>query len=158
MKNKESLKKEIAERLKLARELSGLSQLNAAKMLNLSRPAISEIEAGRRNVSGSEIVQFADLYDVESTWILGETDEEQDHVKSKINLAIFEILLSELDIARQVIDSCTAIAIFGIALTTGISFPINFRICAILSPVTFEMRTCFSGCKSGLISVSTPSL
>lgn len=87
MKNKESLKKTIAERLKLARELSGLSQLHAAKMLQMSRPTISEVEAGRRNVSGAEIVQFSDLYDVDAKWILGENDEEQSYVESKMNLA-----------------------------------------------------------------------
>ena len=40
----------IAERLKLAREFSGLSQGQVAKLLNLHRPSISEIEADRKSV------------------------------------------------------------------------------------------------------------
>ena len=43
---------QIAERLKKARELSGLSQAQVALKLNVQRPAISEIEAGRRKVLG----------------------------------------------------------------------------------------------------------
>ena len=101
MNEKESLKKKIAERLKLARELSGLSQLHAAKMLKMSRPTISEIEAGRRNVSGAEIIQLSDIYDVEAKWILGENDQEQNYVKSKMNLAARELSkMSEEDVNK----------------------------------------------------------
>lgn len=91
MKEKNELKKQVADRLKIARDLAGLSQIKAAKFLEKSRPTISEIEAGRRNVTSSEILQFSDLYDVESSWLLGEEDESDNYVKSKIKLAAREL-------------------------------------------------------------------
>lgn len=82
MSNKDimSEREQIAERLKEARIMSGLSQENAAKILNIQRPAISEIESGRRKVSAEEIIQFSKLYKVSTTWLLlkEENDLEMD--------------------------------------------------------------------------------
>jgi len=71
-------KEKIANRLKEARTLAGLSQKQAADKLNLQRPAISEIESGNRKVSADELVLFAELYKVSTNWLLcqEETDEE----------------------------------------------------------------------------------
>ncbi len=91
MVKKEALKKVISERLKLAREFAGLSQLQAAKLLGVSRPTISEIEASRRNVTSAELVQLSDIYDVEINWLLGEENTDNDDVESKIQLAAREI-------------------------------------------------------------------
>jgi transcriptional regulator with XRE-family HTH domain len=74
-KIKLSERDQIAERLREARTQSGLSQENAAKMLNLQRPAISEIESGKRKVSAEEIIQFAKLYKVNESWLLLKDDE-----------------------------------------------------------------------------------
>ena len=71
-------KQEIASRLRSAREMSGLSQGQAAKRLELHRPTISEIEAGRRNVRSDELVQFANLYGVEIEWLTeGKVNEDK---------------------------------------------------------------------------------
>uniref|UniRef100_UPI0040498EF6 helix-turn-helix domain-containing protein n=1 Tax=Flavobacterium sp. TaxID=239 RepID=UPI0040498EF6 len=72
MSNKDimSEREQIAERLKEARIMSGLSQENAAKILNIQRPAVSEIESGRRKVSAEEIISFSKLYKVSTTWLL----------------------------------------------------------------------------------------
>jgi transcriptional regulator with XRE-family HTH domain len=82
MSNKDIMteREQIAERLKEARIMSGLSQENAAKILNIQRPAISEIESGRRKVSAEEIIQFSKLYKVSTTWLLlkEENDLEMD--------------------------------------------------------------------------------
>ena len=67
----------IASRLRLARENAGLSQGQAAKLLSMHRPTISEIEAGRRRVSVEELTLFARIYDVSIPWLSG-TDEEDD--------------------------------------------------------------------------------
>lgn len=91
MENKEQIseREKIANRLKEARILSGLSQENAAKMLNLQRPAISEIESGKRKVSAEEIIQFSEFYKVSTTWILHdeelEIDEELRMVARELN-------------------------------------------------------------------------
>lgn len=69
-------KQDLAGRLRGARELAGLSQGQAAKLLGFHRPTISEIEAGRRNVKADELKTFADLYGVEVSWLIsGEIEE-----------------------------------------------------------------------------------
>lgn len=75
--NSSSDREKIAARLKDARVLAGLSQEQAAKQLGLQRPAISEIEAGKRKVSAEEIIQFANLYRVAVSWLLLEDDSEE---------------------------------------------------------------------------------
>ncbi len=66
-------KEKIANRIRQARELAGLSQGQVAKMMNMHRPTISEIEAGRRNVKVDELSAFSNLYGVEVSWIAGES-------------------------------------------------------------------------------------
>jgi transcriptional regulator with XRE-family HTH domain len=89
---KEKSRKEItAYRLKMARKMSGLSQNQIAKMLGLQRPAISEIEAGRRKVSAEEIAIFADTYDVDVSWLLNMGACTKDETQAKYELAAREI-------------------------------------------------------------------
>ncbi|MEJ5205974.1 helix-turn-helix domain-containing protein [Acinetobacter junii] len=64
----------LANHLKEARRAAGLSQGQVAKLLNMHRPTISEIEAGNRRVSADELKTFADIYDVTVGWLLGETE------------------------------------------------------------------------------------
>lgn len=68
----------LAARLRAAREQAGLSQGQVAKLLGLQRPAISEIEAGRRRVQSDELTNFARIYDVSVTWLLSQDDEGVD--------------------------------------------------------------------------------
>ncbi len=65
----------IAQRLRAAREQAGLSQGQVAKHFNLARPTISEVEAGRRRVSGEELQNFAKLYKVSVAWLAKEKPE-----------------------------------------------------------------------------------
>ena len=60
----------IAYKLRLAREMAGLSQNQVAQILGLKRPAISEIEAGRRKVSAEEIAELARIYSVSAICLL----------------------------------------------------------------------------------------
>lgn len=69
-------REKIAARLKQARTLSGLSQAQAADKLKILRPTISEIESGRRKVSADELLQFAELYKVDTAWLLHEEKDE----------------------------------------------------------------------------------
>lgn len=80
----------IAEKLKKARELSGLSQAQVALKLDVQRPAISEIEAGRRKVSAEEIIEFSKLYKVDSSWLLNE-DVDSEITKGKLKFAAREL-------------------------------------------------------------------
>jgi len=66
-----NFKQDMADRLREARQLSGLSQAQVATKLKLHRPTISEMEAGRRSVSAEELRQLAELYGVTESWVLG---------------------------------------------------------------------------------------
>ena len=81
----------IGTRLRLAREQAGLSQGQIAKMLQMHRPSISELEAGRRKVSSEELIEFARIYDVSLSWLAGTQAEEENAVRDKIELAAREI-------------------------------------------------------------------
>jgi len=63
----------IADRLREARRLAGLSQGQAAQRMNMHRPTVSEIEAGNRRVSAEELSRFATLYEVSTSYLTGES-------------------------------------------------------------------------------------
>ena len=83
-------KERIAERLRRAREQAGLSQGQVARLLNVHRPTVSEIEAGRRSVSAQELAKFADMYGVEVAWLLG-TEKAGDPQSTRARLAAREL-------------------------------------------------------------------
>ena len=58
MSASDSLRHGIAHRLRMAREMAGLSQGQVAKELGWHRPTVSEIEAGRRRVSAENCQLF----------------------------------------------------------------------------------------------------
>ncbi|MGD0707116.1 MAG: helix-turn-helix transcriptional regulator [Anaerolineaceae bacterium] len=84
-------KKVIANRLRIAREFAGLSQTQAANQLHLHRPTISEIEAGRRNVTAEELVAFSQLYDVNISWITDEQSSSDDTTSERVEFAAREL-------------------------------------------------------------------
>lgn len=90
MKHTKSDRTRIAERLKAARELAGLSQNQAAKMLGLKRPGISEIEAGRRKVAADELAQLAKIYRVDVSWLIG-ADDQAEEGQERVELAAREL-------------------------------------------------------------------
>lgn len=81
----------IAARIREARKMAGLSQTQVAKMLDLHRPSISEIEAGNRSVSAEEIAQLAEIFDVRASWLLGEGIDKIDLHDNKLQLAAREL-------------------------------------------------------------------
>ena len=82
---------QIAERLKEARKLAGLSQGHVAKMIGLHRPSVTEMEAGNRRVSADELAQLAEIYDVSVAWLLGEAPETLDAQDPRLELAAREL-------------------------------------------------------------------
>jgi transcriptional regulator with XRE-family HTH domain len=83
----ETKKKAIAARLVLARKQSGLSQAQLARLMKLHRPSISEMEAGRRNVSVEELTALAKLYSVSVSWLACEDSDKPDVNRDKLELA-----------------------------------------------------------------------
>lgn len=103
MKSGEELRKIIASRLTLARQQAGLSQAQVAKFLNLSRPSITEIEAGRRRVAVEEVVAFSDIYDVSLEWLSGKDADHADEVRDRLQLAARNIAGMKSDDLDRVI-------------------------------------------------------
>lgn len=87
----ESKRQVIAERLREARKMAGLSQGQVAKMLEMHRPTISEIEAGNRRVSADELSCFAEAYDVTVSWLMAETAEQLETSDPRLQLAAREL-------------------------------------------------------------------
>lgn len=83
--------KRIADRIKEARQLSGLSQGQAAKMLEMHRPTISEIENSNRKVSATELAQFAEIYEVSINYLMGEGPDQMNPSDPRLQLAAREL-------------------------------------------------------------------
>ena len=81
----------IASRLREARKMAGVSQGQVAKLLEMHRPTISEIEAGNRRVSAEELTRFAEIYDVTVSWLLAETAEQLEMNDPRLQLAAREL-------------------------------------------------------------------
>lgn len=62
----------LGERLREAREYLGLSQQEVSDLLGVSRPAVTQMEAGRRKVSTLELRKLARLYRRPYEWLIGE--------------------------------------------------------------------------------------
>ena len=82
--------KGIPTRLRAAREQAGLSQGQVARLLDMHRPTISEIEAGRRRVQAEELPRFAKLYKVTVSWLTDESPDDE-AVDPRVELAAREL-------------------------------------------------------------------
>lgn len=98
----------IAQRLALARDQAGLTQAQVAQLLGLHRPTISEIEAGRRKVSATELQKFATAYGVSLTWLMG-TEQENDPHKARVELAARELAKLKNDDLERVLGLLSAL-------------------------------------------------
>jgi len=81
----------IAARLREARRLSGLSQGQVAKRMDMHRPTVSEIEAGNRKVSAEELSRFALLYDVGINFLAGDVPDTLSLADPRLQLAAREL-------------------------------------------------------------------
>jgi len=61
----------LARRVREARETAGVSQDKARKVIGVSQPTYSRIEAGERLLKGDELVVLADLFGVRASAISG---------------------------------------------------------------------------------------
>lgn len=59
----EEQRREMALRLRLAREQTGLSQGDVARQFGLAQSIVSDIEGARRRVDVAELIVLAALYD-----------------------------------------------------------------------------------------------
>ena len=70
--------------------MAGLSQAQVAKILALHRPSISEVEAGRRRVSGEELAKLAEVYSVDINWLVHAEPARDPSVDDRAQLAARE--------------------------------------------------------------------
>jgi transcriptional regulator with XRE-family HTH domain len=91
MMNEQDRRQLIAARVREARQLAGLTQGQVAKMLELHRPSVSEIEAGNRRVSAEELAKLANIFDVSLSYLMGEGPEVLAADDPKVQLAAREL-------------------------------------------------------------------
>jgi len=58
------INKKIGEKIKKAREQSGITQQKLAEMLGVARPTISQIENGERKISADELIKLSEIFDI----------------------------------------------------------------------------------------------
>ena len=79
---------DVAHRLKAARIHATLTQQEVAKELNVTRTAVTQIEAGRRRVSDIELDQLSKLYRRSTSWLKRGNEERDDPVKEELCLLV----------------------------------------------------------------------
>lgn len=99
----------IVERLRLAREMVGLSQGQIARLMDMHRPTVSEIEAGRRRVGADELKEFARHYHTSVAWLTGEEPVSADLNDESIKLAAKELEKLSADDLQRVLRVIGAI-------------------------------------------------
>ena len=109
MNDKDARRVLIASRLRLAREMAGLSQGQVAHMLGLHRPSVSEAEAGRRRVSGEELSRLAEIYDVSASWLIGSGEADTTSGEDRIQLAARELAKLDPDDLERVLQLLRAL-------------------------------------------------
>ena len=65
----------LGKRLREARNNIHMHQAVAAESMQMSRPTLSAIETGKRQVTANELVQFAELYKVDVSELLYENGD-----------------------------------------------------------------------------------
>ena len=104
--------KELARRLRQAREEAGISQQDAADAIGVHRSSITQMEAGNRSVSTLELTRLATLYNRPITWFLSEAEPED----LIVALHRAEPGLGSARESRRQIDHCVAICREGVSL------------------------------------------
>lgn len=72
--------KTIGERIKRLRQENNLNQTQLAKKVNINNSVISRIEAGKKSIESSLLVELANIFNVSTDYLLGRTNTR--HTKS----------------------------------------------------------------------------
>jgi transcriptional regulator with XRE-family HTH domain len=94
----------LGSRLRQAREAAGLTQEQVARLLQLQRPAVTEIENETRKVSAGELKQLAELYKVSLEWLAGDLPNQGRKVKIAAR-KLGALKERDLDAVMRIIDS-----------------------------------------------------
>ena len=108
MSNTNEDRKLIASRLRSAREMAGLSQAQVAKLLELHRPSVSEMEAGRRGVSAGELAKLSEIYSIDLDLLAG-SESKSDEGNERIRFAARQLAKLKEDDLDKVIKLLSAL-------------------------------------------------
>ncbi|MFY0611101.1 MAG: helix-turn-helix transcriptional regulator [Hyphomicrobiaceae bacterium] len=76
----------VAKRLRLRREMLGLSQVNLAELCEISPQQIHKYENGTSKLSSVRLIQLANVLAVRVGWFFGEDDADGEEVNDFIEL------------------------------------------------------------------------
>jgi transcriptional regulator with XRE-family HTH domain len=82
----------LALRLRETRRLAGLSAAHVARHLDVRRPAIHEMESGKRKVGGEELIRMAELYGVSASWLMDGRSTRLTDVRTELAAQLLESL------------------------------------------------------------------
>ena len=74
-------KKEFGSRLKMMRELRGLTQTEVAKQLGVHKSSLSNWEAGRLEPSQRALITLAVILNVQTDWLLDVPPLQPEHIQ-----------------------------------------------------------------------------
>ena len=81
----------LGKRLREARDMSGLNQIEASKKLGISNGTLSGYERDYRDPDTEILLKMADLYDVKMDWLAGRSDNPRNSNNDKRNAIINKI-------------------------------------------------------------------
>lgn len=106
--------KELARRLRKAREDAGMNQQEAADAIGVHRTAITQLEAGNRAVSTLELTHLAEKYGQPVTWFLSDGAGADEDVLVRLHRALPG--LDNVPDSKRQVDRCIALCREGINL------------------------------------------
>jgi transcriptional regulator with XRE-family HTH domain len=83
-------------------------------MLNLPRPSISEIEAGRRRITAEELLKFAELYSVDLEWLAGKDENQVNKIRDELFLAARNAKGLKVEDIEKIVDILTSLKTKGV--------------------------------------------
>lgn len=106
----------IGARLQMARKELGLTQSEAGKQMGMATSTISEIEAGKRSVTGAELHRFAHLYHRPLAFFFGEEPEESagfaylfrevdSAILDRASIVLFRELIRDYTVLEEVVEA-----------------------------------------------------
>jgi len=83
----------IARRLKLAREMTGITQKQVGAMLGVHRVTVCHFETGRSKPSVAQLLPLAQMLGVSVGWLVGEEDHKSNLGLARVSNEDFDRLM-----------------------------------------------------------------